>query len=127
MRLVSIKSPNELKLAGINVEFEKEDSTLQGVKLTTEAGDIFVIRSTESYSRSVKVLKRQDYETVTKHCLKGQVLSIPILEYFEHHHEASARKSDLELKDSSSELEISEVEVKVDDDGKPVKDDVIPF
>jgi len=126
MKLVSIKSVNEIHLPSVRVEFEKENDTIVGVQLTNENGDAFFIRGAESYARSVKIFRRQDFETKQVHRLQGTVLGIKVSEDFDNEYDASTRRDSILARDPSAELAIVEQTIKVDDAGHAVETD-IPF
>lgn len=131
MKLVSIKSPSEMTLPGVHVALEKENDTVVGILLTNEKGDTFCIRGAESYSRSIKIFRRQDFETKKVHRLQGTVLGIKVSEDFDEEYDATSRRDKILAKDASAELAIVECTIKVDDAGNAIEsnasDSEIPF
>lgn len=57
MNLKSVKKIDDVKLAGISLDWIKEDNLCREVRLTDKDGFTLVIRSAGGYSDSLKVLR----------------------------------------------------------------------
>lgn len=57
MNLKSVKKIDDVKLAGISLDWIKEDGLCREVRLTDKDGFTLVIRSAGGYSDSLKVLR----------------------------------------------------------------------
>lgn len=57
MNLKSVKKIDDVKLAGISLNWIKEDGLCREVRLTDKDGFTLVIRSAGGYSDSLKVLR----------------------------------------------------------------------
>lgn len=57
MNLKSVKKIDDVKLAGISLDWIKEDGLCREVRLTDADGFTLVIRSAGGYSDSLKVLR----------------------------------------------------------------------
>lgn len=57
MNLKSVKKIDDVKLAGIDLDWIKEDGLCREVRLTDAAGFTLVIRSGGGYSDSIRVLR----------------------------------------------------------------------
>lgn len=57
MNLKSVKKIDDVKLAGIGLDWIKEDGLCREVRLTDKDGFTLVIRSAGGYSDSLKVLR----------------------------------------------------------------------
>lgn len=127
MKLVTLKTANEVNLGDVKVEFVKEDTTLKEVILTTKAGEVFIIKHGESYSSSVRVLRRQEFDTKEVYRLTGSFCGVKVCEDYESEREADRRGEELALKDANAELKVKKTTVKVDDSGVPLASEDIPF
>lgn len=57
MNLKSVKKIDDVKLAGIDLDWIKEDGLCREVRLTDTSGFTLVIRSGGGYSDSIRVLR----------------------------------------------------------------------
>lgn len=57
MNLKTVKSIESVKLAGIEIDWIKEDNMCREVRLTDSAGFTLVIRAQGGYGESLKVLR----------------------------------------------------------------------
>lgn len=57
MNLKSVKKIDDVKLAGIELDWIKEDGLCREVRLTDKTGFTLVIRSAGGYSDSIRVLR----------------------------------------------------------------------
>jgi hypothetical protein len=57
MNLKSVKKIDDVKLAGIELDWIKEDGLCREVRLTDKDGFTLVIRSAGGYSDSIRVLR----------------------------------------------------------------------
>lgn len=125
MKWTSVKSANEIQLAGITVELIFEDKTLKGAILTDAKG-ITVKFTQESYS-SFKAMVPEQPVKEKRYVLHGDLPSGKFREIFAERDEAINRRDEMEAAFTTSiTLKLDHVEVLVAEDGA-VKDEDIPF
>lgn len=128
MKLVLIKTARELKLPGVHVEFVTEGDVLKELILRPEGEpESYCVRSGETYSSSIKVFIRREFEMKERFRLSGTMHGIKFQQDYDSQGEAESAKRQLP---ASGEYEINPVKVRVDEAGEPVgpaPGDDIPF
>ena len=119
---VTVKSAEDLIAGGKiqNIEFERIDTRLQGVIITTAEGTFRVMLGPYS---SLEVVQPKPLAVETRFLVDGTHAGLRVHEYFETEHEAEARKSGLELiSRDGDDLIITENAHQVDDAGNVMDD-----
>ena len=94
MKLVEIKSVNEVTLPGVRVEFVTEGTLLKEVIFRPEGSeDSWSIRPGPAYQESLKVFRRSMFETVERFRLSGTVLGVRVQEDFDTRNEAESKEA----------------------------------
>lgn len=103
MNLKTAKSPKDITLAGISVEFDKRDGTVQAVKLRDgTAGGLLVV---QVVNYSLEILVPTSPKLIGRWRLKATVGDVVIDETFTHEFEATGRRTELDLTDTNSTIE----------------------
>lgn len=130
MNLMTAKTLNELSLAGISLDWIKEDNSIKEVRLSDSKGAQIVIRSSQ-YGDALKVMIPAPPVKEARWAVVGKFLDVAdIRDVFVNEYEAKERLADYEQKAGNREtgLTVKKVSVTVDDAGAataPV--DEIPF
>jgi len=127
MNLISVKTAADIKLNGVGIEFEKNDSAIVGVKITGTDGNFIVIKATNSYSASIAVMIKEPPKMEDKFLLSGTFAGVSIKQTFEDRHEAEAA---LRKFNDDGDLTITPVQVPLVEDISPVAGthaDDVPF
>lgn len=130
MKLKAITTAREVVLPGIRVEFVTEGTSLKEMILSPENDDrSYSVRPVDTYSATLKVFQRLEFETKTVYRLKGVFMGLKVHEDHDTESKALQRRLELDLKDTDAILEVVQVEIRVDDSGEPVPglDNDIPF
>lgn len=123
MNLITIKSLDQAKLDGINITWEKHDSSVRAVTFTDKAGNSVTVANPGSYASHVNILVPEPPKMEDRYVLHGTVAGIEIKKAFESEHEAESARREFP---SNGNLEITKASVIVDDAGEVATDD-IPF
>lgn len=118
MNLVSVKNASDIKLAGVSIEFERNDNALTAVRISDPDGNFIIIKNVNAYSNSVAVMVKEPPKTEERFLLKGEFAGIKINQAFEHRHEADQAMRKF---DGDGDFEIIPIQVQVDDEGNGVK------
>lgn len=111
MKLVTVKTKEDIKLNGITVELEIVDNQTKSATLTDADGNM-VQFALESYS--FKAYIPAPPVRVKKWVLQGEVLGLAVNEQFDAEHEAMHRRNQLcSGMYNEPELTITEVELEV--------------
>ena len=129
MKLVQIKTARELKLPGTSVEFVTEGDSLKEVILRPEGEpESYSIKVANTYSDSVKVFIRREFEVKEQWRLTGTLRGLKVQQDFDTEKEAQQALN--ENQDVMKDGAIKPVQVRVDEAGEPVgpaDHDDIPF
>lgn len=98
-----VKHNSEVELAGVTVEIDKTDTTLNCITLTDANGNTARIRMS-SYSMYLEVPAKP--KLVKKFAVKGTFRGIDVNEVFDNQYQAEDRSAELDR-----EVEVTEVEV----------------
>ncbi|MDR3439852.1 hypothetical protein [Telmatospirillum sp.] len=126
---ISAKTPAEIALKGVTVEFEKNDGNVVAVLITDAAGRQVKIEKTETYGTGIKVLIPEPPKKEERFILSGTVGGgkVKVREVFEHEGDAEAVKTTLGY---DADVKIDKSEVDILDDGTvsmEALDEAIPF
>lgn len=132
MKLVQIKTARELKLPGTHIEFVTEGDSLKEVIFRPEGEEeTYSIKPGTSYSDTVRVFLRREYEVKEVHRVTGNFFDVNVSQDFDTPKEASDKVNSMTSRDANAELKITPVKVRVDEAGEPIKNaplnDDIPF
>lgn len=95
MNMKTAKTPAEIKLAGVTIEFERADSQLRAVIIRDTAGGMLRIAKSGSYD--MEALIPAPPRLVARYRVRGEVAGVPIDETFAHDYQATARIIELGL------------------------------
>jgi hypothetical protein len=121
MNLISAKALNQVSLAGITLDWVKEDNSVKEVRLSDGTGGQIVIRSSQ-YGDALKVMVPAPPTKEDRWAVVGKFLDVAdIRDVFESEHEAQNRLRDYERKASGQDtgLSLKKVSVTVDEAGTP--------
>lgn len=123
MKLQTIKTQNDVNLAGVRTEFLYEDTSLRGVRITDKFGRTVIIKSGDTYSQTVKVLESNPYTEADRHRVEAVIGGKLLTWDFEQSYDADtkAREIGQELSNDNA-AKVSKVRVLVDENGKTVCD-----
>lgn len=130
MKLKQINTAREVVLPGIRVELVTEGTNIKELILSPENDDrSYSVRPADTYSATLKLYQRLEFETKTVYRLKGVFMGLKVHEDHDTESKAIQRRSELDVKDIDALLEIVPVEIRVDESGEPVPglDNDIPF
>lgn len=129
MNLVSVKNLSEVHLNGVSIDWTREDKTIKEISLHDGNGGHVFIKLGESYTNSLKVMVPQPFEEEDRWHLSGKLAGLTdISEHFADEYEAKERLREYERQIiGETGLSIAKVKVKVNDTGKVVAGDDIPF
>lgn len=107
MNLKTIKTANEIKLAGYYVEAETVNDSLNAIVIRDEDGALVAKFCNESYS--FRALVPAPPKMVKRHNVSGNIHGITVNEVYSDVYEANRRAS--VLNDSGGEVAVNEIEI----------------
>jgi hypothetical protein len=138
MNLTTVKTLKEVHLAGITVEWTKEDKSVKEIRLRDTNGGRLVIRA-GTYGDVLKVMVPQAFEEEDRFVLSGRFLDLcDVREFFESKYDAEAKLGEYRTKAGHADhgLTVEQVSVQINDAGQVIEqqkgaakttDDEIPF
>jgi hypothetical protein len=129
VKLVTVKSPETIKLKGVTLDWRVEDKQPVSVTITDRRGRTITIAKGESYTAGLKVYEPEPVQTEERFALVGEVSGVKVKGLFASEREAKDAMFDLNNGRSGDALTIQPVAVPVDDKGDPINvpDELIPF
>ena len=103
MNMQTAKTPKDINLSGVSIEFDREDGHIKAITLRDAAGGMLRVTATSGYS--LQALVPAPRKLVARWQLKAKLGLVDIDETFEHEYQADTRKRELGLNESNSTTE----------------------
>jgi len=120
MHYRTLKTPAEVKLPGVVVEFVTTDRDVREIRLTSGERS-YSIKKLNSYSDNIAVMEACDYVVAGRHVVSGSVAGLKVFEPFESSSDAQARATalrDLSGDASTVNIAVTNQNVRLFDDGR---------
>src|SRR5581483_10350628 len=101
MNMKTAKTPKDITLTGVTIEFDRSDGQLRAVIIRDGNGGMLKIAQSGSYA--MEALVPAPRKLVSQYRVRGTIGDIDIDETFQHEYQASARITELGLSKTEPE------------------------